>query len=584
MRFTDRLRAAGAAGLRDAVVLRGTGAVAGLRNELHVLQAQLESVPDWAPSHALLAEVAWCTEKLETLQADWDRKLVVALVGPSGAGKSTLLNALAGRDLSEAGRTRPTTRQVVVYARSRADAEEIVDHCGSDRVQVAVDYEAPALEYLVLVDTPDTNTLPENQRLLARLLERADVLLAVFPAHNPKMQDNIAFLGPYVGQLPPDAVVPVLNMVDRVPRDELGESVLPDFREAIVREWGLQPKQVYAVSALAGLPGTTFVEDEQPLHAVNEIGALREWLASSLNRESQLSDRRLARAEHLVSLVHEDVAQALKETSSARRTADAALLELDRKAQRDLLDATLAQTERVPRVGLQAPFYDLLEQRWWGPVGWLVTVWVLFLRLGATVGRWVRPSRFGGLGRPNSDRSHSEASASLAGSTAWEDVLARRYAEEWPPVAEALIGAGFGPQVRGIGIWRESAQERAEALGVRWAEVYEASLTRLARGLSSWPLQILWNAPTLGMVGWVAYQTIGGFFAGEYLPADYFRHAAIATLTLWLLSFVLLQVLISWTLRGPLLRRVARGLREATADGTGVLREQLVVLEEMERG
>ena len=201
----------------DAAAMQASGTLAYLDAELVDIEKQLQAAPNWRPAATLLAEVAWCRDKLTQLRASWGQKLVVALVGPSGAGKSTLLNALVGQELSPASLTRPTTRQVVVYAHSLADAEDLVRHCGSENVRVETEREAAALEYLILVDTPDTNTLPENQRLLTRVLERADLLLAVFPAQNPKLYDNIAFLRPYVHQLPQGAVVPVLNFIDRVP-------------------------------------------------------------------------------------------------------------------------------------------------------------------------------------------------------------------------------------------------------------------------------------------------------------------------------------------------------------------------------
>lgn len=555
----------------DAAALRSLGRLAAHQAELDRLEATLKAAPLWQPGQGLLAQLAWCREKLKSLQASWGEKLVVALVGPSGAGKSTLLNALAGRELSEVGLTRPTTREVVVYTRAMADAEDLIEHCGRDQVRVQVDHQAPALDYLVLVDTPDTNTLPENQRLLSRVLERSDVLVAIFPALNPKMLDNIAFLRPYVAQLPSDAVLPVLNMVDRIPRRELLDAVLPDFAQAIEREWRFRPERVYLISAKRAAPGASFPQDEVPLHELNEFAELRDWLGETLNRESQLRDRRLARAEHLVALVKEQIKEALADSAPARTEALKALQELEHKAQSDLLAVVLEQAESAQTLELQAAFYTLLGQRWWGPVGWLVGLWVLFLRLGRWVGRRLRPSATG-----------PAPSAALA-PTLWAEVLQGRYASDWPPVAEALVRAGFEPTVRGAALWRGWAEERGLALSARWAQAYEESLAQMARSFSFWLVQLLWNGPTLGLVGWVGTETVRRFFSSSYLPADYFRHALIAILIVWLLSFILLQIVISLALRGPLQRRVARRLREAAIANVGTLQEQLRALRELER-
>ncbi len=560
----------------DAAALRAAGRLAALQAELARLEAALRGAPLWQPGQSLLAQIAWCRNKVHSLEASWGEKLVVALVGPSGAGKSTLLNALAGRELSPVGLTRPTTRQVVIYARSLADVEALQQHCGPDLVQVQLDHQAPALEYLVLVDTPDTNTLPENQRLLARVLERADVLLTILPAQNPKLLDNIAFLRPYVAQLPADAVVPVVNMVDRVPRQELEEVILPDLAQAIRQEWHLQPERIFLVSAKAALAEATFAEDESPLHNLNQFAALREWLVKTLNRAGQLRDRRLARAEHLVGLVKEQIAQALAETAPARAAAQEALRAVERQAQRDLLNVVLGQMEQISAVDVQAAFYTLLGQRWWGPVGWLVTLWALVLRLGSWVGRKLRPARAGGLGA-------EPGSAWQMPPLAWAEVLQGRYASDWPPVAEALVQAGFVPAVRGADLWREWATERGRDLGARWGQAMEEVLERLARHLSSWPVTFLGNGPLLALMGWVAYQTVARFLREAYLPLDYFRHAGIAALVLWLLSFVLVQVTIALTLRGPLRRGVARRLQGVAGEGVGALPEQLRALRDLER-
>ena len=167
--------------------------------------------------------------------------------------------------------------------------------------------------------------------------------------------------------------------------------------------------------------------------------------------------------------------------------------------------------------------------------------------------------------------------------TLWAEILQGRYASDWPPVAEALVRAGFEPTVRGAALWRGWAEERGLALSARWAQAYEESLAQLARGLSFWLVQLLWNGPTLGLVGWMGAETIRRFFSGQYLPTDYFRHALIAILIVWLLSFILLQVAISLALRGPLRRQVTRRLRKAATASAGALQDQLQALRELER-
>jgi hypothetical protein len=200
----------------EKAALARVATLARLDSELDGLEQLLGRLPLWEPARELQAEVDWVRGQLERLAEAWERRLVVAIVGPSGAGKSTLLNALAGRALSSVGLERPTTRQVVAFVSSDDDARWLERTLGEEHVRVTVARDAPGLEHLILLDTPDTNTVSENQALLERTLEHVDLVLAVFDAGNPQLLDNLAFLAPTMRRLPPDAIVPLLNRVDRV--------------------------------------------------------------------------------------------------------------------------------------------------------------------------------------------------------------------------------------------------------------------------------------------------------------------------------------------------------------------------------
>ena len=532
----------------DALTLRSVGALAYVTAELDALQAQLEALPQWRPARPLLAELAWVRTKLEQLGDSWGKKLVVAIVGPAGAGKSTLLNALAGGTISPVGLTRPTTRQVIAYTRSRADLDGLLLHWGEEDVQVRLAPGTPGLEHLILVDTPDTNTLPENQQLLARVLERADLVLAVFPAQNPKLLDNISFLRPFVRRIPAEAVVPVLNMVDRAPRRELDDEIVPDFREALAREWHLEPAKIYLVSGRSSAPGAGFPADETPLHDLNEFETLRAYIFETLNQAQQVVDRRLDQAEHLLSLLQGDCSQAVASRADALSQARAELVALDQRARAALGEALREGLAQGGTLDLHAALYGALGERWWGPVGWLVAGWGLTLRLGASLRHLGRPGR-----GPFWRQADVAARAEVPGMMALQQV----YAESWPPVADLLVSAGFDPVIRRRETW---SGEEGRAMGAHTEAAYEQAMARCARRLSTLPLQALWNAPTLGMIGWVCVQSVLAFFQGSYLPPDYFQHAAIAVATIWAVSFALWQALVSVVVRRGLRRGVATAM------------------------
>ena len=544
------------AGDSDRLALQSAGALAEVVAELDALQARLASIPDWRPAVRLQAELAWARGQIERLAAAWGSKLVVALVGPSGAGKSTLLNALAGREVSPTGLARPTTRDIVAYVADEADVQGLRAHWGETHVSVQAEPEAPGLTHLVLVDAPDTNTTASGLATLARVLEHADVLVAVFSAHNPRLHDNLTFLAPYVRQMPPASVAPVVNMVDRAPLDELRATVVPDLAAALAREWGLESPRIYLVSARASLPNAAFAPDEAPLHDLNEFAALRAWLFESLNRASQVVDRRLARARRLAELVSAD----LQAAAAARR---APLLEAQRQLDRfgQAVAAALTQALRqrageLRGLDLHAALYGRLAARWWGPLGWVVAVWGALVRAAA----WV--SHLGAHGRLSlAGGVAAELALDLSG---LDETLDDAYAQGWPPVADALAAAGF-EGLRERRRWLDEAQAARDRLQQQGAQAIGAALDVSARHLAHPLLQLALNAPVLGLLGWTGYRAVAAFVTGQFLPASYFQNAGVALLSVWAGCFVLLQVLVSLTVRWGLRRRTARGLADAAS-------------------
>jgi hypothetical protein len=111
-------------------------------------------------------------------------------------------------------------------------------------------------------------------------------------------------------------------------------------------------------------------------------------------------------------------------------------------------------------------------------------------------------------------------------------------------VSERLVQARFAPVVRGVEAPLDAAESTTERLGDVWDEAVRRETERAARRLGGSWLQLLLNAPVVGVLGYVGWTTVRRFFTGDYLPGDYFTHAFWVVAITLLLSFCALQVVI----------------------------------------
>ncbi|NBU41933.1 MAG: hypothetical protein EBS51_14275, partial [Planctomycetia bacterium] len=129
------------------------------------------SLRGWGPAAAIHAEWARVGPRLDRARRELARVLVVGVIGGTGTGKSTLVNALAGADVSDAGDVaRPTTTAPVVVAGPDVDVSWLPLDALRARV---VRSDAPAVANVVLVDCPDPDTQPREDRPSTGAPERA---------------------------------------------------------------------------------------------------------------------------------------------------------------------------------------------------------------------------------------------------------------------------------------------------------------------------------------------------------------------------------------------------------------------------
>jgi hypothetical protein len=148
---------------------------------------------DWPVARMLGQEWEEVAGRIRRMREELTRVLVVGVVGGTGTGKSTLVNALAGREVTEAGDiARPTTVQPVVVAAADTDTSWLPLASWQARL---VRSDSPAITNIVLIDCPDPDTqathtehpgqagaADHNRDRLEAVLPLCDVLLLVSTA------------------------------------------------------------------------------------------------------------------------------------------------------------------------------------------------------------------------------------------------------------------------------------------------------------------------------------------------------------------------------------------------------------------
>ena len=148
--------------------------------------------------------------------AGGDRYLIVGIVGPNNAGKSALFNALVGRSLSPSVPTGGATRRLIgaahpdllamlraeptlarfrLRAFGRDTAADAALQPAADPTELLVAEEPHLPPMLMLIDTPDFDSILEDNRVASEsLLAVADLVIAVVTRHSYQNKAVVRFL------------------------------------------------------------------------------------------------------------------------------------------------------------------------------------------------------------------------------------------------------------------------------------------------------------------------------------------------------------------------------------------------------
>jgi len=539
---------------RQTAALKAFGKIESYKNDLNMLGSTLGGLSLWMPASALKKQCDEAIRMINDIAERFDRKLVVTIVGPCGAGKSTLLNALVGvDDLSPAGHQRPTTGHVIVFSSDPQDADQLVTGLGSESVEVKSGPAAAILEHVLIIDTPDTDSMAyqKHSPLVREAIARSDMLICVFDSENPKRKDHVDFLAPFIRRFNGESLVSVINKCDRQDEAELKDRLLPDFSAYIQAAWQTTVDRMLCISARRHLQDPQFDETAGPKHDFDQFEDLRDLIFDSINRAGYVVDRRLENARSLRDFVFAEVGREISGYRTSLITAGRQMREAQKKS---FLDAVSAMKKDDSRqlFGVGLMMYQKLSQRWIGPVGWMIAIWARLLIFGAGIAALFR------FGRPVSQimgmisawRHFKESKAAVADTGNDERVGAglRTYRltamSNWPDIAESLVGGGFDSTVRRVEDALPDTGIFSDKLAGIWSSALDSEMERMAGKLSGMLLQFVLNLPMFAVLGYTGWITVQRFLQGSYLAGNFFLHALWTIGIILLLSFFLFQILV----------------------------------------
>ncbi len=566
---------------RNTAILKAMGRIAECKNDLQRLSAELGQAPLWLPGRGLEKQCRQATGMIDGIAERFERKLVLTLVGPSGSGKSTLLNALVGvDDLSDIGHQRPTTDHLIVFSANPGDSDQLVAELDSEIVETRSNPAAVHFEHVLLIDTPDTDSRAFRKHIpiVEQTIARSDMLICVFDAENPKRRDHVDFLARFIPKFSGESLVCVLNKCDRLEEAELKDQIVPDFLEHIRRGWQVPADRVFCISARRNLNDPAWDAAAAPRHDFDEFKELQQLVVNTINQAGYVIDRRIENVRRLRDFVFEEAGRQVLNHKSVLSDAAARIAAAEKKALEDAL-VGLQESGVQQLFGLNVLVYQKLAQRWLGPMGWMIAIWARLLIFGSglmAVFRFGRPVRQV-LNRLSALKQSKESQAALEDPEKDQQMAAafRNYRlvvlERWPDIARSLVRGGFESSIRKVEDALSGTGGFEQKLAAIWSAALDHQIDRLTAKLSGLLVQVLFNLPAIGILGYCGWLTLQSFFSGEYLSGDFFMHAFWALGLIMFLSFFILQLCI----------RAAASTNRITARAFEKLKHQLDQLEEL---